>query len=538
MSFLPKYQWLTENGNTACGIGCDVVQIDADTDKKFQVSFTPTVLLDENFDGNNIAFPMEKIFVGLGSFGSGSGTGEYYGITFDLDLTNDNHFINSFSFVFEGQSYCYIFQALSDVLLINYTTVEYGGFTLVKLSTYFGSLMNPYDSYVYAFNEIMNPYGIFAIQNGTPSITVYGFPENTQVTTGDIYYNNIITDGVGVDTFGLSNFLPYNNQVCYFNIAALNQVQGATCTPTVGTRAINIDANKRLIFTVSYSNNLSFDNVKMDLNIINASLVQIDVITKDVYSGNNTISFVYETTYSGVHYFDFEINDISCGFFDEYYGFCFTLIKIESIARLSSINVQGCTTANVPFSEEYNDLYNSLITMNTGSLPNGLITTGKWILTLTDDENNTVTSITYETIDGTTCLTRNLMRLVWSSNCMFANLDYKNLPFTNDVYVKGYYISQPIDNKERVINTLSSGELEMIYNYSLEKKEFSIGIYTEIFYRTLQRAFEHKTISINGVSYKQDTDSVLIKKPEGYKYSARIELVEVGSSVVSTACCC
>jgi hypothetical protein len=41
---------------------------------------------------------MEKIWVGLGSFGSGSGTGEYYGITFDIDLTPENHFINSFSF--------------------------------------------------------------------------------------------------------------------------------------------------------------------------------------------------------------------------------------------------------------------------------------------------------------------------------------------------------------------------------------------------------------------------------------------------------
>lgn len=176
--------------------------------------------------------------------------------------------------------------------------------------------------------------------------------------------------------------------------------------------------------------------------------------------------------------------------------------------------------------------------MNIGSLPNGLITTGKWKLILTDDESNTWTSIIYETIDGTNCTNRNLMRLVWTSDCKFADIDYLNLPFENDIYVKGYSTSQPLDNKERVINTLSSGELEMIYNYSLEKKEFTFGVYTESFYRTLQRAFEHKTITIDGVQYKQDSDSVLTKKPEGQKYSARIELVESGSEVIITNCCC
>ena len=533
MSFLPKYQWLTENGNTACGIGCDIVQIDTDTDKKFQVAFTPTVLLDENFDGNDIAYPMEQIWVGLGSFGSGSGTGLYYGITFDLDQTQDNHFENSFSFFFDGQPYCFIF-ATDDTISTAYEIVEYGGFVLVK--TQIGAITT---HYITAIESILAEFGISVIDNGSNSITVYGFPENTQVETGNIApYNTIITDGVGARTFGLSNFLPYNNMVCYFNIRSLFSIYTPTCTPSIYTLQLPVVANKRMVFTLNYTNNFSFENIELELRVLNSSFALVDTVVGTIEQGTNTITFNYETTFSDSFYFDFTLTDMICGFADEFFGFCFNSVKVETIARLSTIDVQGCTTANVPFSEEYNDLYNSLITMDIGSLPNGLITTGKWILTLTDDENNTVTSITYETIDGTTCLTRNLMRLVWTSDCMFGNLDYKNLPFANDVYVKGYYISQPLDNKERVINTLSSGELEMIYNYSLEKKEFSIGIYTEIFYRTLQRAFEHKTISINGISYKQDTDSILTKKPEGYKYSARIELVEVGSAVVSTVCCC
>ena len=227
MTFVPKYQWLTESGTAQCG-GCDIVQIDADADKKFQVAFTPTVLLNENFDGNNIAYPMEQIWVGLGSFGSGSGTGLYYGITFDLDQTQDNHVENSFSFFFDGQPYCFIF-ATDDTISTAYEIVEYGGFVLVK--TQIGAITT---HYITAIESILAEFGISVIYNGGNSITVYGFPENTQVETGDIApYNTIITDGVGARTFGLSNFLPYNNQVCYFNLKAL---QGTpTCTPSVYT---------------------------------------------------------------------------------------------------------------------------------------------------------------------------------------------------------------------------------------------------------------------------------------------------------------
>ena len=180
MSFVPKYQWLTEKKDNACGNACDVVQIDATAEKKFQVAFTPTSLVNQDFNGNNIAYPMEKIWVGLGSLGSGSGTGEYYGITFDIDLTTDNHFINSFSFFYDGQPYCYIF-TYDNSIIPAYEIEEIGYFKLVKLKTIGGATL-----YINAFKEYMNDFGISAISNGGISITVYGFPENTQVETGNI----------------------------------------------------------------------------------------------------------------------------------------------------------------------------------------------------------------------------------------------------------------------------------------------------------------------------------------------------------------
>lgn len=532
MSFVPKYQWLTERKDNACGNACDVVQIDATAEKKFQVAFTPTVLLNQNFDSNNIGLPMEKIWVGLGSLGSGSGTGEYYGITFDIDLTPENHFINSFSFFYEGQAYCFVFAI--DVNALGIEIVEYGGITLVKMS----EGMNSYDKYTSAFTQVMSPFGISIIEEGSPSFTVYGFPENTQVTTGDIYYNTVITSGVGSATFGLSNFLPYNNLACYFSIAELNQNQGGTCSSSVFTLPTPIVANKRTIITVNYTNNLSFDNIQIRLNVLNSIFGLIDTVYADVKKGTNTIVFNYETTINESFIFDFTLTDLACGFQDELFGFCFDLIKVETIEKLDTIIAVGCTTQEVTFTEEYNDIYNSLITMNTGSLSDGLITSGKWKLLLIDTASNTFESIIYETISGESCLHSNLMRFKWTNDCNFANLDYVNLPFTNDVYIKGYYTSQPYDSKERVINTLSNGETSLVFDYSVEKKEFSIGLYTESFFTTLQRAFLHSTIIIDNIYYKQDTDSKLTKKPEGKKFSAKIELIEVGSEVVISKCCC
>ena len=294
-----------------------------------------------------------------------------------------------------------------------------------------------------------------------------------------------------------------------------------------------------MIFTVNYTNNFAFDYVTMNLFIRDGSFTIIDTITVDVQKGTNTAIFNYTTGGSSAsYYFDFALDDIAGEIADTQYGFCFDLIKVETIEKLDTIIAVGCTTQTVPFTEEYNDIYNSLITMNTGSLSNGLMTSGKWKLLLTDTANNTFESIIYETISGESCLHSNLMRFKWTNDCNFANLDYVNLPFTNDVYIKGYYTSQPYDSKERVINTLSNGETSLVFDYSVEKKEFSIGLYTESFFTTLQRAFLHSTIIIDNLYYKQDTDSKLTKKPEGKKFSAKIELIEVGSEVVISKCCC
>ena len=189
----------------------------------------------------------------------------------------------------------------------------------------------------------MNPFGISAIGNGSPNITVYGFPVNTQVTTNNITpYSNPISEGVGSATINLSNFLPYNNQACYFNISSLSDAIGGTCTPAIFTEQISVSASKRMIFTVNYTNNFAFD-FDIELNIRDNTFALLDTVTVAIEQGTNTATFNYETSATPPvsYYFDFTLSDLSCAFNDFYYGFCFNTIKIETIARLSTISVEA-----------------------------------------------------------------------------------------------------------------------------------------------------------------------------------------------------
>ena len=543
MSFVPKYQWLTELSSPICD-GCDIVQVDRDFDKKFQVAFTPTEVLNQDFTGGDLLFPIEEIWVGLGSYGSGSGTGLYYGFTIEVDTTLDSHWVFGVVFQYEGTTHAFIFATYDTYITPDILEIEYDYYTVIKSPI--GVNTDTLVAYLLgAINLYLNEFGISAVWNGSNSLTVYGFPENSQMgyngPTGD--YANVVTEGIGANTFSFDNFLPLYGTACFTQLSVLNDIPGgATSAPSIFTLPIPIatigGGDKRLVITTNYTNNFS-DPVTIKLIIRDASYIEIYSFPIDAEQGTNTVTWNYTTPVSPSteYYFQIMISSISGEIYNSFEGFCFNSFLIQSIPRISTISVTGCTTENVGYSEEYNDVYNSLITMDIGSIPNGVMDSGKWSLTITDDEGNVFNSIMYETIDGTNCTTRNLLRLKWWSDCAFSNIDYANLPFVNDVYIKGYSVSQPIDNRERVVNTLSSGEIAMIYNYSLEKTEFNIGLYTSVFFRTLQRAFEHKTITIDGETYKQDSDSVLTKKPEGNKYSAKIDLIESGSEVITSKCC-
>jgi hypothetical protein len=62
-------------------------------------------------------------------------------------------------------------------------------------------------------------------------------------------------------------------------------------------------SGKRTILTVNYTNNLSFDNIEMRLNVLDSSLVVLDTIYADVKKGTNTIVFNYDNYYLTNHLF-------------------------------------------------------------------------------------------------------------------------------------------------------------------------------------------------------------------------------------------
>jgi hypothetical protein len=536
MSFVPKYQWLTEFKTLKCG-GCDKIYLNGNAPNKFQVKFSPTVIIDEEFDGNNIADPMQEI-----AFTSGSSSILRNGIVFNLDLTDSDHFVNSFSFLYNGAPYCYVFAMFSGPDNGNlYIKEDYGDFTLIKVNTWevklLTSTLKPFDNYITVFNLIMADFGIQVGTFLSPAISVYGFPENTQVTfnTGSPITDGLCNGSGTCATWTLNNFLPVANSVCFFQKDILNG--SPTNTPSIQKEFV-IPADKRVIFTVNYTNNFS-ESIDLDLIIKDNTLSAITTLTKTLDTGTNTVTFSYETGFSppSSFYFEFKLNPSGTEIENSLVGFCFNEVKIETINKLFAITAMMCNeNLNVLFSEEYNDLYSSLITVDWG---NAGINGREFQIKLEDQLGNSFTSIMYQFISSVGCSLRNYFNFKWWSDCKFSELEYSTLPFVNEVYVQGWSQMLPNDSKETIINITGTGRIVPVFDHSLEKRQFNTGLYTEMFYGTLQRAFMHKYLEIEGIAYTRDSDSKLVPKPENDQYfTGRIDLVVDGGEVINSACCC
>lgn len=137
------------------------------------------------------------------------------------------------------------------------------------------------------------------------------------------------------------------------------------------------------------------------------------------------------------------------------------------------------------------------------------------------------------------CNVDSYVKLNWSDTCYFKDIDYKNLPFENEFYIRGFIIRKPLDKRERIQTTNPDGSLKTIFNHSYAKSELRIGPYGKDVHAILERAIEHSVFKIDdAIYYLDEGSSYTISAIGNGNFMARIELVESGSEVVKTACCC
>lgn len=156
-------------------------------------------------------------------------------------------------------------------------------------------------------------------------------------------------------------------------------------------------------------------------------------------------------------------------------------------------------------------------------------------LKFTDSNDNVFYSRWYEIKEQSDC--NGLIKVNWTNNCLFKEVDYKNLPFDNELLLTGVKIKQPLELHDNVDTINSSGAKVSIYKNTQASYEVRLHPYLEDTQNTIERIFEHKTVLINDEEYNAIEVYQTTEIDLGV-YTGRIDLLKKGTEVISSSCCC
>lgn len=134
------------------------------------------------------------------------------------------------------------------------------------------------------------------------------------------------------------------------------------------------------------------------------------------------------------------------------------------------------------------------------------------------------------------CILSDLLRIRWSDNCYFGDLDYSNLDFVNEWFIQGFTRRINSNNKSRVQYVNTDGTISTIFNHSLQMNEVRVGVYSIEVHEVLEQAFNHAECSINDVLHFVDSGNYTLNQA-GKGYTARIDLAINGKQLIKNVCC-
>jgi hypothetical protein len=156
-------------------------------------------------------------------------------------------------------------------------------------------------------------------------------------------------------------------------------------------------------------------------------------------------------------------------------------------------------------------------------------------LKFTDSNDNVFYSRWYEIKESSDC--NGLIKVNWTNNCLFKEVDYKNLPFDNELLLTGVKIKQPLELHDNVDTINSSGAKVSIYKNTQASYEVRFHPFLEDTQNTIERIFEHKTVLINDEEYNAIEVYQTTEIDLGI-YTGRIDLLKKGTEIISSSCCC
>jgi len=430
------------------------------------------------------------------------------------------------SLYYNGKYYFYFFNET-----LAFPAIPYGNITVLDNITYVEvsaniSLSNTVNKLIYLIDNTIgvDSGGLVNAVSATDIIII-----GTQFFTIE---NITIVNPLDVADarLGLNNMYYEDGKLEFFNISSLNGIPTTTpsffdeFTPLAGNLVkINVNGENRLPYDLNYTiefkdaSYITLDTIVSTSPLLANSQFAINE-QKNVVANVAIIVVVFDSPSLSGDLIGFSVDDYT---FKEY-------DILDTVEVLDCNNVTVVVPQTITTNSEFNLI----------ELDFSLINECCFKVKVTDSGGNLFVSNSFEIVDFTaldSCL-NNYVKLSWFDTCNVDGVNYKDLPFVNEVYLIGY---KKRSTMGATIETFTSASGKIGKSSSLTYPKFQLFIvgYGDALQYIFERIFEHKFFFVNDTQFTTVENYELTNLGQK-RYTGRIDIIETGKTLNKKNCCC
>ena len=329
---------------------------------------------------------------------------------------------------------------------------------------------------------------------------------------------------------GLNNMYYEDGKLEFFNLSSLYGFATTTpsffdeFTPLVGNLVkINVNGENRLPYDLNYT-----------IEFKDASFITLDTIVSTSPLLANSQFAINEQKIAVANVAFIVVVFSSPSLSGDLIGFSVDDYTFKEYDVLDTVEILDCNdvTVVVPQTITTNSEFNLI------ELDFSLINECCFKVKVTDSGGNLFVSNSFEIVDFTTldsCL-NNYVKLSWFDTCNVDGVNYKDLPFVNEVYLTGY---KKRSTMGATIETFTSASGKIGKSSSLTYPKFQLFIvgYGDALQYIFERIFEHKFFFVNDTQFTTVENYELTNLGQK-RYTGRIDIIETGKTLNKKNCCC
>ena len=430
------------------------------------------------------------------------------------------------SLYYNGKYYFYFFNET-----LAFPAIPYGNITVLGNITYVEvsanvSLSNTVNKLIYLIDNTIgvDSGGLVNAVSATDIIII-----GTQFFTIE---NITIVNPLDVADarLGLNNMYYEDGKLEFFNISSLYGFATTTpsffdeFTPLAGNLVkINVNGENRLPYDLNYT-----------IEFKDASFITLDTIvgSSPLLANSNFTINEQKIAVANVAFIVVVFSSPSLS--GDLIGFSVDDYTFKEYDVLDTVEILDCNdvTVVVPQTITTNSEFNLI------ELDFSLINECCFKVKVTDSGGNLFVSNSFEIVDFTTldsCL-NNYVKLSWFDTCNVDGVNYKDLPFVNEVYLIGY---KKRSTMGATIETFTSASGKIGKSSSLTYPKFQLFIvgYGDALQYIFERIFEHKFFFVNDTQFTTVENYELTNLGQK-RYTGRIDIIETGKTLNKKNCCC